>query len=67
MPSVALILTTYNRPAALDRVLHSVARQTSLPEQVIIADDGSDASTTAVVGRLARSPGHAAASRVATG
>lgn len=49
MPSVALILTTYNRPAALDRVLHSVARQTSLPEQVIIADDGSDASTTAVV------------------
>ena len=49
MPSVALILTTYNRPAALDRVLDSVARQESLPEQVIIADDGSDARTTAVV------------------
>lgn len=49
MPSVALILTTYNRPAALDRVLDSVARQQSLPEQVIIADDGSDARTTAVV------------------
>ena len=49
MPSVALILTTYNRPAALDRVLDSVARQTVLPEQVIIADDGSDERTTAVV------------------
>lgn len=49
MPSVALILTTYNRPAALDRVLDSVARQTVMPEQVIIADDGSDERTTAVV------------------
>jgi len=51
MPTVSLIITTYNRPAALDRVLASVARQTSLPEQVIIADDGSDAKTTAVVNR----------------
>ena len=49
LPSVALIVTTYNRPAALDRVLDSVARQTSLPRQVIIADDGSDARTTAVI------------------
>ena len=49
MPSLALILTTYNRPAALDRVLDSVARQRTLPDQVIIADDGSDARTTAVV------------------
>lgn len=49
LPSVALILTTYNRPAALDRVLRSVARQTSPPRQVIIADDGSDAQTSAVV------------------
>jgi len=31
MPSVALILTTYNRPVALDRVLDSVARQSVLP------------------------------------
>lgn len=49
MPRVALILTTYNRPVALDRVLHSVARQRSLPDEVVIADDGSDASTTAVI------------------
>lgn len=49
MPSVALIISTYNRPLALDRVLGSVARQQSMPEQVIIADDGSDARTAAVV------------------
>lgn len=48
MPSVALIISTYNRPIALDRVLDSVARQQSIPEQVIIADDGSDARTAAV-------------------
>ena len=63
MPSVALVITTYNRPAALDRVLHSVARQSSLPRQVIIADDGSDARTTAVVaswrGRLGAPLHHA--------
>lgn len=49
MPSVALIITTYNRPAALDRVLDSVARQSSLPQQVIIADDGSDGRTATVI------------------
>ena len=49
MPSVSLIVTTYNRPVALDRVLDSVARQQSMPDQVIIADDGSDERTAAVV------------------
>lgn len=49
MPRVALIIATYNRPVALDRVLGSVARQRSMPDQVIIADDGSDARTSAVV------------------
>lgn len=49
MPSVAVIITTYNRPAALDRVLDSVARQHSLPQEVIVADDGSDERTTAVI------------------
>ncbi len=62
-PSVALIITTYNRPVALDRVLDSVSRQRSMPEQVIIADDGSDARTSAVVrawqGRLGAPLSHA--------
>jgi len=63
MPSVAVIITTYNRPAALDRVLDSVSRQTHRPQQVIVADDGSDARTTAVVdswrGRLGAPLDHA--------
>jgi glycosyltransferase involved in cell wall biosynthesis len=63
MPSIAVIITTYNRPAALDRVLDSVARQSVLPRQVIVADDGSDATTTAVVeswqGRLGAPLHHA--------
>ena len=39
---VSLIITTYNRPDALLLVLRSVEDQTKLPEEVIIADDGSN-------------------------
>jgi len=39
--SVSLIITTYNRPDALLRVLESVLLQTQLPDEVVIADDGS--------------------------
>lgn len=46
---VALLVTTYNRPDALDCVLASVARQSRLPDEVIICDDGSDANTSGVI------------------
>lgn len=46
---VDLIITTYNRPDALACVLHSVKRQTVLPQQVIIADDGSGAITRELI------------------
>lgn len=49
--AVALIITTYNWPQALDLCLRSVARQTQPPQQVIIADDGSSASTREVMER----------------
>ena len=39
---VSLIITTYNRPDALLLVLRSIEDQTRLPEEVIIADDGSN-------------------------
>ena len=42
---VTLIISTYNRPDALFRVLQSIELQTKLPDQVIIADDGSDKMT----------------------
>jgi len=48
-PLVSLIVVTYNWPAALDRVLASVAAQTRLPDEVIVADDGSGEATRALV------------------
>lgn len=44
-PTVSLIISTYNRPQALDRVLASAARQRVLPDQVLVADDGSGLET----------------------
>ncbi|MBP3228613.1 MAG: glycosyltransferase family 2 protein [Bacteroidaceae bacterium] len=45
----ALIVTTYNWPAALRLVLESIARQTRLPDCVIVADDGSTADTARLI------------------
>jgi len=45
---VSLIVTTYNRPDALDKVLESVSRLEVIPE-IIIADDGSRQETADVV------------------
>lgn len=44
-PSSTLIITTYNWPEALELVLLSVVNQSVLPDEVIIADDGSGAET----------------------
>jgi glycosyltransferase involved in cell wall biosynthesis len=40
-PRVTLAITTYERPDALAAVLTTVARQSSPPDELIIADDGS--------------------------
>ncbi len=45
VPRVSLILSTYNRPDALDLCLQSIARQTVLPDEVVIGDDGSREET----------------------
>jgi len=42
---ISLVITTYNRPDALLLVLESVERQSILPCEVIIADDGSNIKT----------------------
>ncbi len=47
--SVALVVTTYNRPDALNLVLDSVARQSVLPDEVVVGDDGSTESTREIV------------------
>lgn len=41
----SLIVTTYNRPDALHLVLQSVLQQTILPDEIVIADDGSREDT----------------------
>ncbi|WP_430815358.1 glycosyltransferase family 2 protein [Carboxylicivirga sp. RSCT41] len=48
-PQVSLFLTTYNWPEALSLCLQSIAQQSILPNEVIVADDGSGDSTKAVV------------------
>ena len=44
-----LLITTYNRPDALELCLMSVLRQTHLPDEVLIADDGSTADTKELI------------------
>jgi glycosyltransferase involved in cell wall biosynthesis len=48
---VALIVTTYNWPEALALILASVRGQSRLPDEVIVADDGSGADTAALIAR----------------
>lgn len=49
---VSVIVLTYNWPEALALVLCSLAGQTRLPDEVIVADDGSGAVTTALIDRM---------------
>jgi glycosyltransferase involved in cell wall biosynthesis len=50
-----LLVTTYERPDALEAVLRSVLRQSVAPDEVLIADDGSGESTRAVIERFTSS------------
>ena len=45
----SLVLTTYNWPDALELVLASILQQTERPGEVLVADDGSEEATAAVV------------------
>jgi glycosyltransferase involved in cell wall biosynthesis len=51
----SLIITTYNRKDALELVLISVKRQTNLPEEVIVADDGSGEDTRQLIEQYQKS------------
>ncbi|HEX5776177.1 MAG TPA: glycosyltransferase family 2 protein [Caulobacteraceae bacterium] len=54
---VSVVVTTYNWPAALDRVLDSLARQTHRDFEVIVADDGSGPDTAELMsGWIGRAP-----------
>jgi glycosyltransferase involved in cell wall biosynthesis len=47
--NVSLIITTYNKPEYLKKVLAGIALQCLLPSEVLVADDGSDEKTKEVV------------------
>lgn len=51
---VSVIVTTYNWPQALALVLKALARQSRLPAEVIVADDGSREDTRAMLVETAR-------------
>src|SRR5690606_19787250 len=48
---ISLAVLTYNWPDALDRVLESIAGQRRMPDEILIADDGSGPATAAVISR----------------
>ena len=52
VPRVAVIVSTYNRPEALEAVLASLADQTTHHCEVVVADDGSSPSTRDLCQRL---------------
>ena len=49
MLKISVIVTTYNRPDALELVLKALAAQTQLQFEVIVADDGSSDSTAELI------------------
>ena len=52
--SCSLVITTYNWPEALELVLISVLGQIKLPNEIIIADDGSDQRTSNIVSKFGK-------------
>ncbi|MEZ5789071.1 MAG: glycosyltransferase family 2 protein [Xanthobacteraceae bacterium] len=51
---VSVIVTTYNRPEALEAALRGLTRQTDSSFEVVIADDGSGPETAQAIERLAK-------------
>lgn len=53
-PRASVVITTYNWPQALDVALAALARQRTLPFEVVVADDGSREDTRELIERSAR-------------
>jgi glycosyltransferase involved in cell wall biosynthesis len=47
--NVSLVISTYEQPVALGKVLASIERQTRWPEEILLADDGSSESTRQLI------------------
>ena len=58
---VSLIISTFNQVQSLDKVLQGVLLQTRVPDEILIADDGSDPPTANLIQKFAahaRTPVH---------
>jgi glycosyltransferase involved in cell wall biosynthesis len=53
-PSISLIVSTYDNPDALRKILESLSVQTLAPLEIIIADDGSGEPTRILIGETIR-------------
>lgn len=53
--TTALLISTYNWPKALHLCLSSLAAQTVLPDEVLIADDGSGSATRDLINEFKKS------------
>jgi glycosyltransferase involved in cell wall biosynthesis len=52
--TVGILVSTYNWPEALESILLSILRQSVLPDEILIADDGSGKETRAVISKYKR-------------
>jgi glycosyltransferase involved in cell wall biosynthesis len=48
-PKISLIISTYESPAPLEKVLQGMTAQTQRPHEILIADDGSGPATRALI------------------
>ena len=49
---ISVVTTVYNRPEHLRLLLAALAAQTRVPDEFVVADDGSDAATVSALERL---------------
>ena len=54
LPSTSLVIATYNWPQALELCLLSVLNQKQLPDEIVIADDGSRSDTRELIDQFRR-------------
>ena len=48
-PSISLVISTYNQAPALLKVFRGVQRQTITPDEIIVAEDGTDPATHQII------------------
>ncbi|HWC61432.1 MAG TPA: glycosyltransferase, partial [Verrucomicrobiae bacterium] len=46
---LSLIISAYNQRAALEKIFRALVLQTSSPEEILIADDGSEDGTQELI------------------